>query len=164
MSDVSLIVMTFDREDEAGQVLRSIREVEHAGQIHLDDTAVVVKSADGKVHVKNELSSGTEYGAVGGGLIGMLLGSIFFPVAGLALGAIGGALVGRTLEDGIDRHFVKDVSDSLRPGMSALFITVSDGNPDAIVAALEPYKGTLYQTNVSSEVEQSLKDALSRGE
>ena len=164
MSDTSLIVITFDREDEASQVLRSIRGVEHAGQMHLDDTAVIVKGADGKVHVKNELSSGTEYGAVGGGLLGLLLGSVFFPLAGLAVGVIGGALVGRMLDDGVDRRFVKDVSESLRPGMSALFITASGGSPDAIVAALEPYRGTLYQTNLSYELEQSMKDALARGE
>ena len=61
--------MTLDGEDEAGLVQHSVRNVEHTGQIHLDVTAVVAKSAAGKIHhIKNEFSSRTESGAVGGGM------------------------------------------------------------------------------------------------
>ena len=63
MSD--LIVLTFDNVDEAGQVRESLREVEHRGNVKLNDTAVIVKDAEGKVHVHNQVSSGTKWGAVG---------------------------------------------------------------------------------------------------
>ena len=49
MSD--LIVLTFDNMDEAGRMRESLREVEHRGHLSLDDTAVIVKDAEGKIHV-----------------------------------------------------------------------------------------------------------------
>ena len=64
MSD--LIVLTFDNVDEAGQVRESLREVEHRGNLKLNDTAVIVKDAEGKVHVHNQGLERDEVGAVGG--------------------------------------------------------------------------------------------------
>ena len=62
MSD--LVVITFTTQDAGLAALKHIRDVEHASGLTLSDTAVVEKDADGKVHVKNEVSSGTEVGAV----------------------------------------------------------------------------------------------------
>jgi uncharacterized membrane protein len=157
MSD--LIVLTFDNVDEAGQVRESLRQVEHRGNVALTDTAVIVKDAEGKVHVRNQVSSGTKWGAVGGAVLGPLL-MIMFPIAGIALGAGLGALVGKLFGTGVDQKFVKDVSQGLTPGSSAIFILVREGEADQVRAAIEPYKGTVYQTSVSTELEEQLKEAL----
>ena len=157
MSD--LIVLTFDNVDEAGQVRESLREVEHRGNVKLNDTAVIVKDAEGKVHVHNQVSSGTKWGAVGGAVLGPLLFFIF-PIAGIAVGAGLGALVGKLFGTGVDQKFVKDVSQALTPNTSAIFIIVRDGEAAQVRAAVEPYKGTVYQTTVSTELEEQLKDAL----
>ena len=82
----------------------------------------------------NEIDSSVKGGAVVGGFLGLLIGSILFPLGGLVIGAAGGALVGKMLDTGIDKGFVKDVSDSLQPGSSALFVTASGGDPAAVVA------------------------------
>jgi uncharacterized membrane protein len=50
----NLVVMTFDGAGEASQVRKSMRNLEEQGLLSLDDSAVVVKDAEGKVHVKNE--------------------------------------------------------------------------------------------------------------
>jgi uncharacterized membrane protein len=76
------------------------------------------------------------------------------------VGAIGGALVGKTIEPGVDQDFVKDVSAALKPGTSALFFMFNGGDPAATRAALEPFKGTLYQTTLSSDSEAALRRAL----
>jgi uncharacterized membrane protein len=154
-----LVVITFDDEEQAGRALQSIRQVERQGQLKLNDTAVVVKDKEGRVHTKNEVSSATETGAVVGGVIGGLL-TFFFPPAGAALGAAAGAGVGALMDQGVERKFVKDVQTSLQPGTSALFVIAREGNPDAAIAALEPYKGTLLQTTLDSELEESLRRAL----
>jgi uncharacterized membrane protein len=86
MSD--LIAITFDGADDAAAALHSVRSLEHEGRFKLEDTAVVTKDAEGKVHVKNEMSSGTETGAVVGAVLGGLL-FVVFPVA-----IVGGAIVG----------------------------------------------------------------------
>jgi len=109
-----LIVITFDNPDDAGKALKSLRQVEKGGRLHLIDTAVVFKDAEGKTHVKNEASSGTETGAVVGGLLGPFL-FFFFPLAGIAVGAAAGALIGKLFNTGVDQKFVKDVREALQP-------------------------------------------------
>jgi hypothetical protein len=37
---------------------------------------------------------------------------------------------------------------------------VAEGDAGQVRAAVEPYKGTVYQTTVSTELEDQLKDAL----
>ena len=159
MADVNLVVMTFDNEIDAGNVMRSLRSLEKSGQMSIEDTAVLVKDQSGKLRVDNEVSGSVETGAVVGGSLGLLL-TFMFPVVGLAVGAAGGALVGKVLERGVDGNFVKEVGEELQPGTSALFITGRGSNHEAVLRALEPYKGNVYQTNLSSELEDELKRVL----
>ena len=51
------LAVTFNGADDAEAALQSIRSVEHAGKLGLEDTAVVRKDADGKVTFHNEASS-----------------------------------------------------------------------------------------------------------
>jgi uncharacterized membrane protein len=154
-----LIVITFDNPDDAGNALKSLRQIEKSGHLHLNDTAVVVKDAEGKTHVKNEVSSGTETGAVIGGLLGPFL-FFAFPLAGIAFGAGAGALIGKLFDTGVDQKFVKDVRAALEPNNSALFIVGDKGDPNAVLAALRPYKGKVHQTTLSPELEEQLRHAL----
>jgi uncharacterized membrane protein len=155
-----LVVITFDDMEQAEQVRERMRKGQHAGYISLDDSAVVVKDQNGKVHVKNEMDRGVKVGAVGGGFLGLLLGSIFFPLAGILVGVLGGAAVGAATRMGIDKAFIKEVSDDIQPGSSAIFLLVRDANPDIAIAALRDYQGTLYQTTLSPEAEENIRRAL----
>ncbi len=154
-----LIVITFDDEEQAGQALRSLRGLEKQGLLKLNDTAVVAKDRSGRVHTKNEVSSATETGAVVGAIVGGLL-TFMFPPLGAALGAAGGAAVGASLGEGVDPGFVREVQQSLRPSTSALFLVEREANLEALTAALEPYRGTLRQTSLPTEAEESLRRAL----
>ena len=42
-----LIVITFDTPDDAGKALKSLRGLEKSHRLHLVDTAVIVKDAEG---------------------------------------------------------------------------------------------------------------------
>ena len=55
----NLVVITFDNAEEAGKVREAIRQQEKGGRIKLDDSAVVVKDEQGKVHVKDQLDLNT---------------------------------------------------------------------------------------------------------
>jgi uncharacterized membrane protein len=158
----NLIVVTFDNPDEAGKVLKTLHSAERSDYLSLDDAAVVVRDQEGKVHVHNETERGVKIGAVGGGLLGLMIASIFFPIAGLVIGAVGGALVGKSLGTGVDKKFVEEVTEQLQPGTSALFVIVREGNPDVAVAALKPYKGTVLQTTFPPEAEDELRRILSK--
>ena len=157
-----LIVVTFDSPDEAGQVLETLRSVQREGYLGLDDSAVVVKDEEGKVHVKNEMDRGVKIGAVGGGLLGLLLAGIFFPIAGILVGAVAGGLIGKSVDLGVDQKFVKEVGEDIKPGTSALFFIVRDADPDVAVAALRPYKGTVRHTTFPPEAEKELRRILKK--
>ena len=156
----ALVVFTFDEENEARGALEALRNLEKAGRLKIDDSAVIRRGEDGKVHVDNKVDSSVKSGAAIGGMLGLIIGGILFPIGGLILGAAGGAAFGKMMETGVDKKFVEDVSNSLQPGSSALFVTSSGADPAAVVAALRPFKGTVYHTNLSSEAEQSLRSAL----
>src|SRR5947209_11829724 len=156
MSD--LIVIDFDRADEAHRALEDLRNLQHTGYLHITDSAVIVKASDGSVHVNNQVSDATKTGALIGGALGVVL-SFIFPVAGLVIGAAGGALVGASLDRHVDQQFVRDVTANLQAGHSALFLLI-DGTPDAIVAALQPYRGPVYQTTLSQEDEAEIQYEL----
>jgi uncharacterized membrane protein len=93
-------------------------------------------------------------------LIGLMLGFIFFPIGGFVIGALGGALVGKFADLGVDQKFVKEVQESIEPGTSALFIIARQADPNAVVAALKPYKGTVYHSTLSTEAEETLRRTL----
>lgn len=155
-----LIAVTFNNEEEAGQVRETLRKEERSGYINLDDSAVVVRDADGKLHVKDELDRGVKVGAVGGSLLGLLIGGIIFPGVGLILGGLVGAGFGALLHKGIDKKFIKEVEESMEPGSSAIFFISRDDRPDASIASLRPYKGNIYSTTLSDEDEDALRNEL----
>ena len=157
---LALVVFTFDDENEAREAANALRNLEKAGRLNIEDSAVIRRGEDGKIHVDNQISGAVKGGAAIGGMLGLIIGGILFPIGGLVLGAVGGAAVGKTLDTGVDKKFVQDVSNSLQPGSSALFVTSTGGDRAAVVAALQPFKGTVYHTNLSSEAEQTLRDAL----
>lgn len=154
-----LIVMTFDTAEEAGQVRDSLKDIQKAGRLALDDYAIISKDAGGKVHVRNVPDTGMKWGALGGAILGPVL-LFMFPVVGIAVGATVGALVGKTLDMGVDKKFVKEVTGKLQPNGSALFLIVRSGDPNAVLSALRPYKGHLLQTTLSPELEEELKKSL----
>ena len=154
-----LIVVSFDHLDDAREAMRHIRTLEKDGQIELEDTAVIDVSADGKAHVKNELSGATETGAAIGAVVGSLT-SFFLPVVGIVVGAAVGGALGSLFETGVDHKFVEDVKAQLAPGTSALFLVVRKAHTDPVIAALRPFKGEVIQTTLPSEAEDELRRVL----
>ena len=83
--------------------------------------------------------------------------AIGFP--GLAMALFGGVLAkGRDL--GVDNDFMKEVSNSLEPGGSAVFMLVYKATPDKATEELSKYGGHLAQTSLSKEDEEHLRQAL----
>jgi uncharacterized membrane protein len=158
-----LVVITFDDVDEASKVREAIKDIQKQGLLSLDDSAIIVKDEDGQIHVKNEVDRGVKVGLAGGGLIGLFIGFLFGgPIGALVVGALGGALVGATADLGLQKSFVKEVSEAIKPNSSALFIIVRDGNTNAAIAALKPYKGEVYHSSLNPEAEETLRRILSK--
>ena len=158
MSD--FLAVTFDGADDAEAALRSIRGLEHAEKVGLEDTAVVRNAADGKVPIHNEMSTGTETGAVVGAVLGGLVLAVF-PVAAIAGGAAVGGLIGRAWKGGIDGKFVKEVGDDLPAGGSALFLQLKpQTDTGLLVGALGQFHGRVKQTSLDDEIEKAIDDSM----
>jgi uncharacterized membrane protein len=158
-----LVVIKYNDAGEAEKARHAIKDLANQGLIKLDDAAMVSRGDDGKLHVHNELDKGVKWGALVGGGVGLLLASVFFPLAGIAIGALAGAGIGAAADLGIEKKFVKDVGDSLEPGQSALFVVISEANTNAAMSALGQFKGEVYQTSLPSDLEEALRARVEEG-
>ncbi|MCP4360471.1 MAG: DUF1269 domain-containing protein [Chloroflexi bacterium] len=157
-----MIVIAFDTEDKADEVLHSIKSAQKGGFINLEDTVVVRKDADGKVHSRNAVDKTTKEGVAVGGLIGLFLGFLFAgPIGAMLVGGVGGGVVGALMGKGVDNKFIKDVSEAIQPNTSALFLVVRSAQADVALAALRQYEGKIIQSSLPEDVEESLERALS---
>lgn len=156
-----LVVIAYDRESDATGARDRFREIAKAGQVQLEDTAVVVKDSSGKLEIKNPMSGGSKTGAVIGGVVGLIV-----PVFGTVVGTIGGAAVGgwigSKVSPGVDKDFVEEVAHDLEPGKSALFLVIRNWNPDAVVAAAAEHRGEIHHTTLPEGLVTSLEQALKR--
>jgi uncharacterized membrane protein len=157
-----LLVLTFEDRETAGQAKERLKAVQSAHAADFNDMAVVEKDEDGKVHVHHGMDTTTAGGAAIGGFLGLLIGAVFFPIGAIALGAIAGGLIGRSLHQNIDKKLVEDVTADLTENTSALFVLGSSDSPSAIIGALEPFKGKVYQTSLDADVEAEVQAALDK--
>jgi uncharacterized membrane protein len=157
----NLIVMAFENEGGAAKTLSKVEELHKQNLIIVEDAAMAIRRQNGKVKVK-QLHSLTGTGALGGAFWGMLFGLLFFvPFLGMAVGAATGALFGKAADFGINDDFVREVSEMVQPGNSALFLLVSETRVDKVVEQLKPLGGKIISTSLSKEEERHLKEAFS---
>ncbi len=157
----NLIVMSFDDETSANLFLGELGKLQQQQLIKLDDAATLVRNEDGKVKVKQARSLVGE-GALGGAFWGLLIGMLFFvPFVGLAVGAATGALAGKGSDYGIDDNFIKEVSETIKPGNSAIFVLVHDAQPDRVIDQLKRFNGKIIHTSLSTDQEKQLKESFS---
>jgi uncharacterized membrane protein len=160
MSD--LVVLAFDTQGGAQQMLSEVDRLQKLQLLTLDDAATVVRSADGKPKVQQARSL-VGAGAFGGAFWGMLIGLLFFmPWMGLAIGAVTGALAGKFRDIGIDDKFIKEVGEAIKPGTSALFLMVQNVRGDRVIEELQGTQQgvTVLRTSLSKEAEEHLREAL----
>jgi len=157
-----LFVVTFDDETRAAQALDSVKQLQAADQLDLDDAVIAVKSERGRVRIQQTVDPSTETTTISGGwwglLIGLLLGG---PIGGLVGGLAAGAVLGRLIDLGVDDAFIKDVGRRLDPGSAALFVLVKGGDTDALHAMLERSGGAILKTELSDAARQMLADTAS---
>jgi uncharacterized membrane protein len=153
-----LIVLAFDTENGALEMRDTMVGLQKQHIVELDDAAVVIRRADGKVKVKQAVSL-VGQGALGGAFWGMLIGIIFLmPWLGLAMGALGGVLGGKMTDTGVDDKFIKEVGEKIKPGHSALFLLIRSATKDKLEEKLKNYRVTVIQTSLSYEDEARLRD------
>jgi uncharacterized membrane protein len=158
-----LVVIAYDDEYRAAEVLATLRRLQKEYLIDLEDAVYVTKDRAGKFKL-HESADLTAAGAAGGGFWGLLIGLLFFaPLAGLAVGAGAGALAGKLTDVGIDTQFMRELSARLEPGSSALFVLVRQANAERVVPEIEVFGGAVVRTSLKPDAEERLREALSTG-
>jgi uncharacterized membrane protein len=155
-----MVVVIFSDENTAYEAAQALRDLDEASEIALDTEAVVTKGRDGAVTVVNARVADPQ-ATMGGAAIGSMIGLLGGPV-GLAIGATGGFVLGAiadTARARVDRDFVRDVSNELGRGKTALVAEIDEDVPDAVDARMSALGASVLRrdlqdvTDVESEKE-----------
>lgn len=158
MSD--LIAIAYDDIFKAEEVRLTLFKLQREHLIELEDAAVVIKTADGKVKLNQSINLAAA-GAASGGFWGLLIGTLFLvPLLGAAVGAATGAISGALSDIGIDDEFMRELGETLQPNTSALFILVKKVTPDKVLDEISKYGGKILRTSLSKDDERQLQEVL----
>jgi len=156
----SITVYKFDTVDGAEQMLTLVQDLGKQQLVTLDDAAIVTWEQGKKKPKTKHLDDMTGAGALGGAFWGMLFGLLFFmPFMGMAVGAAIGGLVGHFSNYGIDKDFIKQVSDQVTEGTSALFLMTENAVMDKVSDAVKKsgLKFSIITTNLTDEQDAQLR-------
>ena len=158
-----LIIIAYPELATAEAARAKLMQLQKEYLIELGDAVVAERQADGTVKL-HQLINTTAAGAAGGAMWGTLIGLLFLnPLLGAAAGAAGGALSGYLTDVGIDDKFLKEAGEALTPGQAALCVLVRKVTADKVLPEMAHFGGTVLRTNMTSEQEAKLRDALKAG-
>jgi uncharacterized membrane protein len=163
-----LIAITYPDINRAQQVRVTLDRLVTEHLIDLDDVVWVTKDASGAIQLHQAVNlpgAGAATGAASGAIWGALIGLIFLqPLAGAAIGAgLGagtGAVAGAASDYGISDAFIRQLSASMPPNSSAIFMLVRSATTDKVLPEVSKYGGTVLHTSLSNEDEARLNAAL----
>ena len=157
----TLAVIAYPEQGTAAEAAAALQRMQKELLIELEDIAWVTKTQDGKMKL-HQGASLTGAGAASGAFWGFLFGLLFLvPLFGMALGAATGALAGKLSDFGIDDAWIKEVAAAIPPGGSGLFVMARNANAERVLPEMAKFGGTVIKTNLTTEQQQALEDALS---
>jgi uncharacterized membrane protein len=160
-----LVAIAYPDQRQAAEAMDALKRLDAAGVIDLREAIVVEKDHESGIKL-GEVVRPAAVGAGMGLFVGALVGLVFFPplaVIGAAVGAAGGAvsgkLVGVSHAENLD-DFARQVNQTMPPGSSAILMLVRKRDPDAAIAELSRYGGTVLRTTLPDEIEDQLRATL----
>jgi uncharacterized membrane protein len=157
-----LVVVAYPGENTANDVLKTLQQLDHEHLIHVKNAAVIVHHQNGKTEIHEthdfDAKQGALAGALAGGLIGLLRGEA---LEGAALGAAGGFVASKVIDLGFNDQYLRNLSESLTPGTSAIVAVVTFDHVDEAMRALAQYHGGhVIRQTLPADVAQRLSAAV----
>lgn len=156
-----LVAIAFDKPSRATEVLVNLLHLQEEGALRLGDAVVIAKDQSGRARIHETVDITPGKGALIGGWWGLLAGLLVGPLA-IAGGAAVGALYGKLVDKGLADDWVKQMSEWLEAGRSALLLLVTIENTPEVLRELGRYEGEIVSTDfpepVRHELEQALRD------
>ena len=153
-----MLVVVFDNESKAYEGKKALLQLDGESSISVYGYAVVAKSSDGTVTVKQ----GDDYGPLGtltGTAVGSLIGLLGGPV-GVAIGAAAGLTVGAAVDvnnAGISYDFIDDVTKVLLPNRFAVIAEIDEDWTTPVDNRMEAIGGIVFRRALS-DVKQTIHD------
>lgn len=160
-----LIAIAYPDQASVERARENLRKGAREGLIQVEDAVVMFRGEDGKLEVRQG-STGVGGAAASGGLAGGLIGYLLMaPLFGIAAGALAGGAIWKSMfgDAGVAEGFVKELSESLEPGRSALIFLATEFDPEKVLPEIKE-RGHLIRTSLSGEVEEQLAAALAATE
>ena len=150
-----LVVVGYNEPYKAEEVRLKLQKLQDEHLLDLADVVVAVNDEKGKVELHHGGTLSADK-AVYGGFCGSLTNVIL-------MNAAAGAASGALTDVGINDHFVKELSATLIPGSSTLFVLVRNPTPyrDRVLEELKGSGGKILMTSLSHEDKNRLQAALS---
>ena len=166
MSDVenppvgeNLVAIVFDKPSRATEVLVNLMHLQEEGALRLADAVVLSKDESGRAQIHETIDITPTRGALIGGWWGLLAGLLVGPLA-IAGGVAAGALYGKLVDKGLADDWVRQMSDWLEAGRSALLLLVTVENMAQVLRELGRYEGEVVTTDLPEPVRLELEQAL----
>ncbi|REE99708.1 DUF1269 domain-containing protein [Thermomonospora umbrina] len=161
----SLMVIGFDRPDEAAGFLAAAVRMQRHARLRMHDAVILERDAAGRPKVRQTQDVTPGRGALGGALwgllIGYLLGGPAGSLAGGLLAALGGALLGRLLDTGIKRGKARALCGDLPPGTAALAVQLTHVATDTLARELARFPNAwLVETDLPDPAATTLRTVL----
>jgi uncharacterized membrane protein len=134
-SSENVLVVTFGEDAKndtnAYQALTDLKQLDSQGQIHIVGAAVVTRDLDGRVEAKSEVGNDPYVGTASGGIIGLLMGSLF-----------------DMDEAETTESVLGDMSKQVHPTRTAVLAQVTEQSPEVIDAAMVRLGGEVMRRPV----------------
>jgi uncharacterized membrane protein len=154
-----LIVAGFKGEFTADEVLLDLLKMKQIHLIDLDYAVIAARRDDGTIRVSHnnvvvhaDATAGGQWGTLFGGPVGYIIGAI--------IGAVVGETVKGLKQIGIQDDFIREVSETLEPGSSAIFIRVRKALSDKVVEELKNFHAKLLRSSLVITDEAELLKVL----
>jgi uncharacterized membrane protein len=166
MSDneqLDVLVAVYLIPDLAQQDFDAYTKLAGDGKIVTDGVAVVIKDADGQVHVQETGDHLGRRGAEAGGGAGLVIG-LFAPplLAATAVGAAAGALAGKFARHRVQAGIGDKLDDALPPGTAGIIAIYEHSGADVVASTLaNAIRTSVAQIDKASakELQAGLKEA-----
>ena len=157
----NILVFSFTDTHTADEVVNELKASQKLGGYKVVAEAVVIREADGSVHVHEpgEGGKGATIGAVVGGAIGLLggpVGVLWLAAAGGALGGVAGHFAGRS----IPPDDLKKIGEQLQPNSSAFLALVENTDAEAVVNSMSGVNANVVTVTLGDELSGTITQAI----
>jgi uncharacterized membrane protein len=163
--NAKLLVISFDEALRAQEFLLAVARLQGNAEIQLHDAVLITRAADGTSTVRETTDVTPGQAGLGGGVWGLLLGTLFGgPIGGIVVGAAtagGGALYAKLVDTGIKDATITELRNAVPPGRTGVALLVSHVSVADLQRELARFPGAqLVESDLPPAAVNAVQEAL----